>query len=180
VCVGVCDLEVVQEFCLGQILVPELLAPVACSSAHCCPLQSRASLMFKYTSRQLINRIRHNGGRGNGGSKRTYFSRENIPTISLVIGSCALLFQTMVLFPWHQVLSEQFNTMERNMTKMEDISKQLNQQMDELITLEMQIKKKNEIVLNASQKILSELHETEEHIHSIKKEYIDLDIDLEE
>jgi neutral trehalase len=128
--------------------------------------------MFKYTGRQIINRIGH---KGNGGSQRTYFSRENIPTISLVIGSCALCFQTMVLFPWHQTLSDQFETMERNMKKMEDISKQLNEQMDEIITLETAIQRKNAVVLNSSLKILSELQETEEHIQSIKKEYLDLE-----
>lgn len=119
--------------------------------------------MFQYT-RRIFNDLK---------GKRTYLSRENIPTISLIIGSCALFFQTMILFPWHQVLSKQFDSMERNVKKMEDLTVKLNQQMNELLQLEEQIKRKNNIVLESSQRILSELEETEEEIHTIKKEYIE-------
>lgn len=33
---------------------------------------------------------------------------EWLPLISLIIGSCAFLFQIIVLYPWHLDLSEQF------------------------------------------------------------------------
>jgi septal ring factor EnvC (AmiA/AmiB activator) len=104
---------------------------------------------------------------------RFYFSRENIPTLSLVIGTCALCFQTMILFPWHQTLSTQFDSMERNIEKMEAISNQLNKQLDELLQLENEIKTKNKIVSNSAQKILTELEEAEEQIQIIKKEFIE-------
>lgn len=97
-----------------------------------------------------------------------------------MIGSGALFFQTMILFPWHLILSEQLNTMNRNMIKMKVISKQLNQQMDEFIQLEKEIQKKNQIIVNSSEQILFELQETEEHIQTIQKEYIDVDSETKE
>jgi septal ring factor EnvC (AmiA/AmiB activator) len=127
------------------------------------------AVMFQFSRKAAAegtSRVFRNG-------KRFYFSRENIPTISLVIGTCALCFQTMILFPWHQVLSTHFDSMERNVKKMEAISNQLNEQLDELLKLENEIKAKNKIVSNSAQKILIELEDTDEKIQIIKKEFIE-------
>ena len=39
---------------------------------------------------------------------KQFFNRENIPPIALIIGSVALCFQVGVLYPWHEVISEEF------------------------------------------------------------------------
>ena len=56
---------------------------------------------------------------------------------------------------------------------MKEISKQFDQQMDELIQLEKEIQNKNQIIFNSSEQILFELQETEKHIQSLQKESID-------
>ena len=42
----------------------------------------------------------------------TIFKRENVPPAALIVGLCALSFQIGVLYPWHEVLSVQFNELE--------------------------------------------------------------------
>jgi hypothetical protein len=38
--------------------------------------------------------------------------RQNVPTIGLVVGCCALTFQVFILYPWHHELSEQFDKLQ--------------------------------------------------------------------
>ena len=41
-----------------------------------------------------------------------FFVAENVPKISFVIGACALAVQVMLLYPKHELLSEQFADVE--------------------------------------------------------------------
>lgn len=43
---------------------------------------------------------------------RNFFVAENIPKIGFVIGSCALAVQVMLLYPKHELLSDQFRDVE--------------------------------------------------------------------
>jgi uncharacterized membrane protein len=45
-------------------------------------------------------------------SARAFFTKENIPPIALVVGCVALCFQIGVLYPWHEVLSEEFTELQ--------------------------------------------------------------------
>lgn len=38
--------------------------------------------------------------------------RENIPTFALIVGLSALSFQIGVLYPWHEILSEDFQKLQ--------------------------------------------------------------------
>jgi hypothetical protein len=46
------------------------------------------------------------------GSSQPSVLRQNIPTVGLVVGCCALTFQICVLYPWHHELSEQFDKLQ--------------------------------------------------------------------
>jgi hypothetical protein len=39
------------------------------------------------------------------------FSRQNLPVFGLFIGLCALSFQTLVLYPWHEKLHDDFDSL---------------------------------------------------------------------
>ena len=51
-------------------------------------------------------------------AKRTVFNtqkfwcRENLPVYGLAVGTCAICFQVGVLYPWHEVLSDQIERLE--------------------------------------------------------------------
>lgn len=50
---------------------------------------------------------------------KNFFTRENIPPIALIVGCVALSFQVGVLYPWHEILSEDFLLLQvRNVTHM--------------------------------------------------------------
>lgn len=45
------------------------------------------------------------------------FFKRVLPIANFCISSSALLFQTTVLFPWHNEISEQINKLEKQNTK---------------------------------------------------------------
>ena len=98
-----------------------------------------------------------------------FFTKENIPTIGLLIGVSALCFQTMILFPWHRVLADQFEDLEKSITKMEKVAIDLNSKMDEVIALEKDVKAKERLVLDSSEKILSKIEQTNARVDSLRE-----------
>ncbi len=93
-----------------------------------------------------------------------FFTKENIPYIGLFVGCCALAFQTMVLYPWHDKLSEEFDQLEHDIRRVEKISAQLKHKMDEVIRLEQEVKAKERLVLDSSKEILSKIEQTKEKV----------------
>lgn len=112
---------------------------------------------FRYNNKQFKRTI----------TNEKFFTKENIPTIGLLVGVSALCFQTMILFPWHQVLSDQFNDLELNITKMEKVATDLNTKMDEVIKLEKEVKAKERLVLDSSEKILNKIEQTNARVDSL-------------
>mmetsp|Transcript_23480 Transcript_23480/g.24114 ORF Transcript_23480/g.24114 Transcript_23480/m.24114 type:complete len:130 (-) Transcript_23480:466-855(-) len=92
------------------------------------------------------------------------FARENIPYFGLFVGACALGFQTLVLHPWHDHLSEQFDQLEERIHKLDAFAQTLVIKMDEVVKLEEEVKIKELRVLDSSQEILSKIEQTEKKI----------------
>lgn len=40
------------------------------------------------------------------------FQRKNLPVLGVAIGLIALSFQVFILYPWHEVLRDDFSTLE--------------------------------------------------------------------
>lgn len=95
-------------------------------------------------------------------SKFKLLSKENIPPTALIISTIALCFQISVLYPWHEVLSEQFVVLEeqfkllKNATHtIQEYAIDLDKKMDKVVQLEEEVKVKERKVLDREEDILN-------------------------
>lgn len=70
------------------------------------------------------------------------------------MGVTALFFQVLVLYPWHEELSDQFSAIQNEIHHMENLSKSLGEKMDQVMALEEQVKVKERAILQREEEIL--------------------------
>lgn len=60
-------------------------------------------------------------------------NRENLPVFGLTVGMAAFAFQTLVLFPWHEILGNKIDQLEVVTRRMEVLEMKLDEKMDLLL-----------------------------------------------
>lgn len=99
----------------------------------------------------------------------------NIPYISLAIGAFALGFQTMVLHPWHEHLSEQFEQLQKEIDRLDQVSSELTTKMEQIVEIGREVKAKERQNMHTSQEILKKLEETKGKMHKMHQPITPMD-----
>jgi hypothetical protein len=90
------------------------------------------------------------------------FKKESIPYISLGIGAFALAFQMLVLHPWHDRLSEQFDHLEKEIDELDKVASQLTTKMERVVEIGKEVKEKERQNMTTSLEILTKIEHTKE------------------
>jgi hypothetical protein len=90
------------------------------------------------------------------------FRKESIPYISLGVGAFALGFQMLVLHPWHDHLSEQFDQLEKEIDELDKVSAELTTKMVRVVEIGKELKAKERQNMVTAQEILAKIAHTKE------------------
>ncbi|CAD8192733.1 unnamed protein product [Paramecium octaurelia] len=55
-----------------------------------------------------------------------------LPKVNMLVGICALSFQAFVLYPWHDVISQQVEKLDKNIRILEIMQQQLVKEAEQL------------------------------------------------
>lgn len=126
------------------------------------------------TSRQFLKSSSPNSRRSF--SRLTLiFQRENIPYIGLAVGAFALGFQTLVLHPWHDHLSEQFEQLEKEIDRLDKVSSELKTKMEHIVEIGREVKAKERQNMQTSQEILKKIGETKGKMQTLHQPVTPMD-----
>mmetsp|Transcript_36037 Transcript_36037/g.34104 ORF Transcript_36037/g.34104 Transcript_36037/m.34104 type:complete len:129 (+) Transcript_36037:109-495(+) len=85
--------------------------------------------------------------------------KQYFPIVGVFVGLSALSFQIVFLYPWHEIISNDFHALEEVTKRIEIQEEKLSEKLDLLMIIENEVKLKEKRILISEQQILLKLEE---------------------